>query len=103
MLIEHTNSFKPLMQHSYVHVQTHHPHACGQCHRGVDPRPQRPLVKAEFILLVGPPALGAILSQDLDGEARCNQTVRGLPQFHVEILTQATQSEVDRFATAIAV
>lgn len=93
-------SFKPLLQPDSVHVQTHHPHACGQCHRGVDPWPQWPLVKAEVVLVVGPQALGAILSQDLDGEARCNQALRGLPQLHVELLPQATQSEVDRFAAA---
>lgn len=92
-----------LPQPDSVHVQTHHPHACGQCHRGVDPWPQRPLVKAEVALAVGPQALGTILSQDLDGEARCNQALRGLPQLHVEVLPQAAQPEVDRFAAAVSV
>lgn len=92
-----------LPQPDSVHVQTHHPRACGQCHRGVDPWPQRPLVKAEVVLVVGPQALGAILSQDLDGEARCNQALRGLPQLHVEVLPQATQPEVNRFTTAVSV
>lgn len=95
-------SFKPLMQSDSVHIQTHHPHACGQCHRGVDPWPQWPLVKAEVILVVGPQALGAILSQDLDGKARCNQALWGLPQVHVELLPQATQSEVDCFTAAVS-
>lgn len=92
-----------LPQSDSVHVQTHHSHACGQCHRGVDPWPQWPLVKAEVVLVVGPQAFGAILSQDLDGEARCNKTLWGLPQLHVEVLPQATQPEMDSFAAALSV
>lgn len=84
-----------------MHVQTHHSRACGQCHRGVDLWPQRPLVKAEVVPVVGPQALCAILSQDLDGEARCNQALGGLPQLHVEVLPQATQSEVERFTATV--
>lgn len=99
----HLLLIQSLPQPDSVHVQTHHPRACGQCHRGVDPRPQRPLVKAEVVPVVGPQALGAVLSQDLDGEARCNQALRGLPQLHVEVLPQATQPEVDRVTAAVSV
>lgn len=53
--------------------------------------------------MVGPQALGAVLSQDLDCEARCDQALRGFPQLHVEVLPQAAQLEVDRFAAAFAV
>lgn len=52
--------------------------------------------------MVGPQALGAILSQDLDGEARCNQAFRGVPQLHVEVLPQASESEVDCFTDAFS-
>ena len=52
--------------------------------------------------MVGPQALGAVLSQDLDGEARCDQALRGLRQLHVEVLPQATQLEVDGFTAAAA-
>lgn len=52
--------------------------------------------------MVGPQALGAVLSQDLDGEARCDQALRGLRQLHVEVLPQATEPEVDRFTAATA-
>lgn len=97
------NSLRPRLQPESLRVQTHHPRACGQRHGGVDPRPQRPLVKAEVVLMVGPQALGAVLSQDLDGEARCDQALRGFPQLHVEVLPQAAQLEVDRFAAAFAV
>lgn len=92
-----------LLQVDSVHAQTHHSHACGQCHWGVDPRPQWPLVKAEVVLVVGLQALGAVLSQDLDGEARCNQALGGLPQLHVEVLPQATESEVNCFTAAVCV
>lgn len=51
--------------------------------------------------MVGPQALGAVFSQDLDGEARCNQALGGLHQLHVELLAQAAQSEVDRFAISV--
>lgn len=53
--------------------------------------------------MVGPQALGAVLSQDLDGEARCDQALRGFPQLHVEVLPQAAQSEVDCFTAAFAI
>lgn len=53
--------------------------------------------------MVGPQALGAILSQDLDGEARCDQALRGFSQLYVEVLPQAAQSEVDCFTAAFAI
>lgn len=53
------------------------------------------------MLLVGPQALGAVCSQDLDGEARCNQAVGGLLQLQVEVLPQAAETEVDCFATTV--
>lgn len=96
-------SSKPPCNLTPLHVQTHHSHACGQCHRGVDPRPHRPLVKAEVVRVVGPQALGAVFSQELDGEARCNQALRGLPQLHVEVQPQAAQPEVDCFTASVTV
>lgn len=101
VLFTDANTNQP--QSDSVHVQTHHSRACGQCYRGIDLWPQRPLVKAEVILVVGPQALGAVLSQDLDGEARCNQALWGLLQLHVEVLPQATHQEMDCFAAAIGV
>lgn len=53
------------------------------------------------MLLVGPQALGAVCSQDLDGKARCYQAVGGLLQLQVEVLPQATQTEVDCFAATV--
>lgn len=53
--------------------------------------------------MVGPQALGVVLSQDLDSEARCNQTFRGIPQLHVEVLPQATEPKVDCFTAAVRV
>lgn len=84
-------------------VQTHHSQACGQCHWGVDPWPQRPLVKAVVVLVVGPQALCAVSSQDLNSEARCHQALWSLPQLQVEILAQAPELEVDCFAAASSV
>lgn len=52
--------------------------------------------------MVGPEALGAALSQDLDGKARCHQALRGFPQLHVEVLPQAAQPEVDCFTAVFA-
>lgn len=92
-----------LLQPDSGHVQTHHPQACGQSHRGVDPWPQWPLVKAVVVLVVGPQAFGAVLSQDLDSKARCDQALRRRPQLHVEVLTQAPQPEVNRFTAAVGV
>lgn len=53
--------------------------------------------------MVGPKAPGAVLSQDLDGEARCDQALWGFPQLHVEVLPQAAQSEVDCFTAASSI
>lgn len=53
--------------------------------------------------MVSPQAFGAVLSQDLDGEARCNQALGGFPQLHVEVLPQATQPEVGRFTAAFGI
>lgn len=92
-----------LLQLDSVRVQTHQPRACGQSHRGVDPWPQQPLVKAVVVLVVGPQAFGALLSQDLDCKTRCHQALWRLPQLHVEVLTQAQEPEVDCCTAAAGV
>ena len=50
------------------------------------------------MVVVRPGAPVAVLSQDLDAEARCDEPRGGLSQLHMEVLPQAAEPEVDRFA-----